>query len=159
MSGLINSAGSRSGVIGTTELDYEEGTWTPSYLSYSGSFTTMTMDRKDCRYVRIGNLVHISADIYTDVVTVGTASSLLYLGPLPFVTVNARGCIPFTMVQNWASNVSPVSGYLPDNNDRMYIQKRATSAGDTSWSEVSSMTAGSSADKNHIVFAGSYSCN
>jgi len=29
MSGLINSAGSRSGVIDTTELDYEEGTWTP----------------------------------------------------------------------------------------------------------------------------------
>jgi len=28
MSGIIGGAGSKSGVIGTTELDYEEGTWT-----------------------------------------------------------------------------------------------------------------------------------
>jgi hypothetical protein len=28
MSGIIGGAGSKSGVIGTTELDYEEGVWT-----------------------------------------------------------------------------------------------------------------------------------
>ena len=36
MSGIINSAGSKSGVIGTTELDYEEGTWTATMSGASG---------------------------------------------------------------------------------------------------------------------------
>ena len=30
MSGIIGGVGSKSGVIGTTEIDYEEGTWTPA---------------------------------------------------------------------------------------------------------------------------------
>jgi hypothetical protein len=42
MSGIINSVGSRSGVIGTTEIDNEEGTWTPSFGT-SGTHGTNTM--------------------------------------------------------------------------------------------------------------------
>ena len=36
MSGIVGSTGSRSGVIGTTELDYEEGTFTASNPNVSG---------------------------------------------------------------------------------------------------------------------------
>ena len=44
MSGIIGGAGSRSGVIGTTELDYEEGDWTPGttgtgYQTATGTYT------------------------------------------------------------------------------------------------------------------------
>ena len=55
MSGIVNSAGSRSGVIGTTELDYEEGTWTlgtGNMTAVSASFTS--------NYVKIGNLVTVN---------------------------------------------------------------------------------------------------
>jgi len=46
MSGIIGSTGSKSGVIGETEIDYEEGTWTVAISGaggvgpYSLSYTT-----------------------------------------------------------------------------------------------------------------------
>jgi hypothetical protein len=55
MSGIIGGAGSRSGVIGTTELDYEEGTWTPTVsgtTSGSGDVGTGT-------YIKVGKVVTI----------------------------------------------------------------------------------------------------
>ena len=51
MSGIINSAGSRSGVIGTTELDYEEGTWTGAIAVGGGTVAQEW-------YTKIGNIVH-----------------------------------------------------------------------------------------------------
>ena len=50
MSGVINSAGSKSGEIGTTELDYEAGTWTPSGSNVNSS---------DASYMRIGAMVFL----------------------------------------------------------------------------------------------------
>ena len=51
MSGIIGGAGSKSGVIGTTEIDYEEGTWTPTYLH--GTIGTTN----NARYIKIGSQV------------------------------------------------------------------------------------------------------
>ena len=70
MSGIIGGAGSKSGVIGETELDYEEGTWTPTgtnVTGYSGS-----------RYTKLGKCV--ICHYYYE--TTGTASTPL--GGLPF---------------------------------------------------------------------------
>ena len=50
MSGVVNSTGAKSGVIGTTELDYEVGDFSPAI---SGITTTATT----CYYTKIGNLV------------------------------------------------------------------------------------------------------
>jgi hypothetical protein len=49
MSGIIGSAGSKSGVIGETEIDYETGTWTPTFSNENG---------RHARYVKVGNWVH-----------------------------------------------------------------------------------------------------
>ena len=38
MSGIIGGAGSKSGIIGQTELDYEEGEWTPTFSNVSSSY-------------------------------------------------------------------------------------------------------------------------
>ena len=51
MSGIIGGAGSKSGVIGQTELDYEEGTWTPAHSTFTFD-TTPTGS-----YIKIGNVV------------------------------------------------------------------------------------------------------
>ena len=53
MSGIIGGAGSKSGVIGETELDYEEGTWTP----VDGDFDTWSSPTFDSYYTKIGRLV------------------------------------------------------------------------------------------------------
>jgi hypothetical protein len=63
MSGIISSAGSKSGVIGTTELDYEEGTWTPGQGgeidTSHGSFSWSAAGT----YTKIGRTVILTASI------------------------------------------------------------------------------------------------
>ena len=53
MSGLIGSAGSKSGIIGETELDYEEGSWSPG--TSDGTFTYASNNAN--WYVKIGQHV------------------------------------------------------------------------------------------------------
>ena len=72
MSGIINSAGSRSGVIGTTELDYETGTFTPT-----SSISTSTANGT---YTKIGRLVHVVINLVFD-----AGGSPTY-GGLPFTS-------------------------------------------------------------------------
>ena len=55
MSGIIGSAGSKSGIIGETEIDYEEGTWTPTLASGGCSGTSY--------YIKIGKSVTIYGEI------------------------------------------------------------------------------------------------
>ena len=58
MSGVVGGTGSRSGVIGETEIDYEVGVWTPKFndtdKGLSGSYT------------KIGNTVHCNIWIWTN---------------------------------------------------------------------------------------------
>ena len=74
MSGIINSAGSKSGVIGTTELDYEEGTWTPTLFEATCTGTSY--------YVKIGNNVTVYGKI-TQSGTGGTTTGVTINNP-PF---------------------------------------------------------------------------
>jgi len=71
MSGIIGRAGSKSGVIGTTELDYEEGTWTPTGPSLNDANGT---------YTKIGRLIYCSAYVYLSVSNADT------IGGLPFTS-------------------------------------------------------------------------
>ena len=86
MSGIIGGAGSKSGVIGTTELDYEEGTWTGVFSGASnactmnGSYTTGT-------YTKIGNMVIVTGFFVNN--SLGSASGNMYLTGLPFTCLNS----------------------------------------------------------------------
>ena len=81
MSGIINSAGSRSGVIGTTELDYEEGTWTPTWTLGSGTATIST-DYNTLGYTKIGAIVYCAGRIENSAVS--SPSGTCRLSGLPF---------------------------------------------------------------------------
>lgn len=62
MSGIINSTGSKSGIIGFTEIDYEEGTWTPVIKTGDpswGTTITYTGGTQGYTYTKIGNLCHL----------------------------------------------------------------------------------------------------
>jgi len=77
MSGKINSAGSRSGIISRNELDYQEGLWTPTNSNY-------TMSAVSGRYVKTGTLVIVWGKM---VFSATTSGSTMWSG-LPF-TCNA----------------------------------------------------------------------
>jgi hypothetical protein len=77
MSGIIGGAGSRSGVIGTTELDYEEGTWTPIDTgAYSATLSSLSGT-----YTKIGNMAYVKANFH-----VSSGGSGAEISNFPFTT-------------------------------------------------------------------------
>ena len=70
----------------TSELldDYEEGLWTPTFTTGSGSITINSSYDK-CSYTKIGRLVHLSGQA---VVSVNNPGGNLTIGGLPFAVVD-----------------------------------------------------------------------
>ena len=90
MSGVIGSAGSKSGVIGTTELDYEEGTWSPNYQASGVTFTVNSGTTGT--YTKIGKLVNCNFYLNINgsgggVNPTGSSSAVNVIG-LPFPVLN-----------------------------------------------------------------------
>jgi|TARA_R110000824_G_scaffold238867_1_gene427585 hypothetical protein len=79
MSGIINSVGARSGVIGTTELDYEEGTFT---ATLAGSDPPDSTVARTAYYTKIGRQVLVSVN-YESVSVVG-ATGAVEISGMPF---------------------------------------------------------------------------
>jgi len=71
--------------------DYEEGTWTPEYTTSANAFSSVTYDTNVTggRYTKIGSTVFITGSMYTDGITVGSASGSVRITNLPFVVANS----------------------------------------------------------------------
>ena len=83
MSGIINSAGSKSGVIGQTELDYEEGTW-DAVMTTTGTDYTFTGSRSTVgSYVKIGKMVTVTANPSIPSPSNGTGNFIITGLPFP----------------------------------------------------------------------------
>ena len=89
MSGVIGGAGSKSGVIGTTELDYEEGTWLPNLTDNASN--ALGHSTQAGFYTKIGNTVHISGQFTCNSLSGVTTTSDIYLRGLPFTIKDANG--------------------------------------------------------------------
>jgi len=76
MSGLINSAGSRSGVIGETELDYEEGTFTATFVHGNQESTTGV-------YTKVGRLVQVAFNFESKTIS-STSGTGVQVSGMPF---------------------------------------------------------------------------
>jgi hypothetical protein len=81
MSGILSGVGSRSGVIGTTELDYEEGTWTPTLIGDSGG-EIASYSTRGGSYTKIGR--QVTVNIYIKVTSNSGPSGIFCVGNLPF---------------------------------------------------------------------------
>ena len=81
MSGLVGQVGARSGVVGSTtdstQLDYEEGTWTPT-LEVGTISSPIT-----ARYVKIGNQVTLWIETFTT--PTSSSGATQSMESLPFV--------------------------------------------------------------------------
>ena len=126
MSGIIGSAGSKSGIIGTTELDYEEGAWTPTNNGLSN--ITLT-GASTGTYVKVGKLVTVHAICtYSDT----SGSHGFAIGGLPFIahdlsnTSLENGGI-FSYWQGHDANMSALYPYV--NSDGAYIRVYQVASG------------------------------
>ena len=126
MSGIIGGAGSRSGVIGTTELDYEEGTFTATLKggdSEPGTLITSDYLGRECGlYTKIGDLVHIHIAFYNKNTT--GYSGQVYIQGFPFTPLEAHG---FTIASyNMAEWTDQLSSEL--NATALYLNNMRTDA-------------------------------
>ena len=67
--------------------DYEEGTWTPTWISTSATFSYSTQVGT---YTKIGRIVHVSINLVLSGIPGGTKTNNLNLGPLPFSTSSSQ---------------------------------------------------------------------
>tara|TARA_R110000824_G_scaffold179839_1_gene360195 strand:- start:395 stop:814 length:420 start_codon:yes stop_codon:yes gene_type:complete len=114
MSGILGGAGSRSGVIGETEIDYEEGTWTPVI---SGITTTVTK----ATYTKIGNTVFIRAWI-----TAGGTGTTDTITGLPYLSGsdNTSASAALLNAVDWGAGTAPMARIL--NSSQIITLRTAT---------------------------------
>lgn len=142
--------------------DYEEGTWTPTYVTSATQFTSVTYDTSTAgTYTKIGNKVFISGILKTDAVSKGSASGNIRIGGLPFSspTTTANTCmIHITYAFAFLSEV-PRSGksYSSIGGNVTTIdlyRERPTQTDDDVAITVADI--GTSANNNEIWFNGFY---
>jgi len=136
--------------------DYEEGTWTPTYIPDGGAFTSITYDASTAgRYTKIGNTVYIQGSIRTDAITVGTATGTVYVGGLPF-TVNASIPYASAIVAYAIDFVGDMpSGALFDiNTTTIILYYRTTANGVSTPLNVGDL--GTTTNDNYCIFSGFY---
>ena len=149
MSGIINSAGSRSGVIGTTEIDYEEGEWTPKFVRWSGGDISATYTKQTGFYTKVGNLVTCIMQInISSVASQGT--SYLGIRGMPFApsatfdemaigVVGRVGCLP-AQFEVFAPHTTYNDFYFIKTDRSTYESGYANALGFTSGEFIGSIT-------------------
>ncbi len=80
MSGFINTAGSKSGIIGTTELFYESGTFSPGLQQ--GSNNAQSYAGRHGNYTRVGDIVFVTFELVIS--DFGSMSGTCRLYNMPF---------------------------------------------------------------------------
>tara|TARA_R110000787_G_scaffold144878_1_gene258763 strand:+ start:576 stop:1064 length:489 start_codon:yes stop_codon:yes gene_type:complete len=160
MSGIINSAGSKSGVIGTTELDYEEGRWTATWVVDNGTISAYSTTYNQGFYIKIGGMCHVWGYNSFGSDSGESESDALRIGGLPF-TSRATG---FGQSNNQAGGLSmfgnglwgsggPQTGRITNSSSEAYLQY-ATGSGNHTSTLVSDMN--ESANYDQVVFFGQY---
>jgi hypothetical protein len=145
---------------GTSELfdDYEEGNWTPTYTTDGTDFDSVSYDsRTHGRYVKIGSLVYVSCVVYTDGITVGSASGDVLIGGLPFTVSNdpsnAEGYTGAVSSTSFTGD-HPSVGFAMRNSTTIKLQYRATANGAVSDLQIADLNTG--ANDNFLQLALSY---
>lgn len=152
-----------AGVIGSTVFpkDGEPVTFNPVLVPASGSFTSVTYNTLNGgKALRIGNLVHFQLILYTDAITVGTASSEIRVSGLPWTAASSTGStqdgfssVSIGQSDAWNTN-NPSSALVRAGTTAISLYYRATSNGVSAVSTVSHLATG--ANSNLVRISGTY---
>ena len=155
MSGIIGSAGSKSGIIGQPELDYEEGTFTPKLNGVAANSTAVG------KYIKIGNTVNVSVNYdHTALTNTNLPSSThAYISDLPFISTSlANYNCKFWFDWYFASGdaLYTVSGHMGASQDRFYLYQIDTNRTDqtASLARVLGSTVGTSSGGVRFLIRG-----
>jgi len=146
---------------GTSELfdDYEEGTFSPTFVTDGTDFDSVTYDAlTSAKYVKIGSMVHVQIMIRTDNITVGSATGSVRVGGLPFTSSNgtqadSSGELTIGQTASWAGDV-PFVAEIVNNSTTARLWYRTAVNGSTTAVAIADL--GTGADSNLIRLSGSY---
>ena len=138
MSGIIGSTGSKSGVIGTTELDYEEGTWTPVFKS-GGNTMSLSSGTLTGNYVKVGGICQFTIYLNNGTIT-GTAVNSDTTWSLPFTNRGNRTRTTLFFQYGGSYFTTEVSGDIGINDNLIYIYKQDIPYAHAVWSAQGSGT-------------------
>ena len=142
--------------------DYEEGIFTPTLTTNGADFTSVTYDSLvKGKYTKIGNIVHIQGFMRTDAINKGSASGDVAIGGLPFTAgantsgfANGQASISISNASGWTGE-NPSHGLIIQTTTliQLYYADYNVDANNIA---VADVTDGTSADKNALYFAGTY---
>jgi len=114
-SGSIPNARVPSGAVTqhVSAVNVNVGSWSPSYAN-------MTCSTLNADYVRVGRLV--SATVYFQVTNYSQTDSLIYIGGLPYTSLNSGNPMG---VGSLSSRASGTNVYVPNNSTRIYFRSNA----------------------------------
>jgi hypothetical protein len=106
---------------GNTLDDFEEGTWTPTYVAGTTNFSSVTYEQQIGRYTKIGRMVVLTVVISTNAITKGSAAGDIYIDGLPFIPDQLySNATTLYQSPNWAGDV-PIGWTCFSNVGKGYI--------------------------------------
>jgi hypothetical protein len=126
--------------------DYEEGTWTPTYVASTTDFTSITYQAQNGTYTKIGRLVIVNIVMSTNSITVGAAAGEVYIDGLPFTPIQngSNGTVLYGAT-NWAGD-NP-DGWTTFGNTRGYLFYRTG----TTFSSINPADLGTGGSANNYI--------
>ena len=100
--------GTSVSLTGREQPVYETGTWTPS-ITFGGGSTGITYNAQSGYYTRIGNIVHVTAEI--NLSNKGTDTGAAVIGGLPF-TSRATSTVTDSIVANYVSSMAGLTSAI-----------------------------------------------
>jgi hypothetical protein len=160
--GIDFSATSEGSGTMTSELlnDYEEGTWTPAYITTGVGFTTMTMSVLSATYTKVGRQVTVRSYIATDNVDTAGATGNIRVSGLPFTSNGSSsngfsaGSVGYALL--WGANGTPTAMYVETGSTVINMMKRAAANGDMANMVPADFTTGANAGRNNLIFTATY---
>jgi hypothetical protein len=141
--------------------DYEEGTFTPTFLG-STTNPTQTYSTRSGIYVKIGKMVHCQIQIYLNNGGITSGSGSALLGGLPFTaSASSQGSMGSTYyASNWLTsgggNGAPIGLWIENNQNRCYLLGNDNYSGSRSGNAAAFITAQSFGNFTFLVGSISY---
>jgi hypothetical protein len=133
--------------------DYEEGTWTPTYLGRTSNPTVSYSGSTAGNYVKIGSLVYCRGTLRTSTVSGGSGDVLI--GGLPFTVINSlteQGYAPvyiFVAADGTFAGDYPMSGQTEPGTNQAALTYRTSANGGTISLQVNDLA---TSNENFIKF-------
>jgi len=143
-------------VTGGVLDDYEEGTFTPSFISDGVSAVTYAIQQG--YYTKVGRLVTVTINMFTNAVTVTNSSSNVRISGLPFTSADVTESVNTAAIsETFRFNSSPpVSGRIQRNEAQIYLLSVAyTTASDPTFFTAGGLITGAG-NKNVIRLTATY---